>query len=159
MTVEADRPIRGIARGGVLNLAGAILGQAATFGVLLLIARFLDLPQVGRYAQAYATLALLGLLALSGFRAGVTRFVAVHLADDDPAAVRGTVRLAVGVSGSAAALLGVALAAAAPWLADRLHDPALTGGLRLMALALPAMTVTGRPWRRPAAGAASGRSP
>jgi O-antigen/teichoic acid export membrane protein len=142
MTVEADRPIRGIARGGVLNLAGAILGQAATFGVLLLIARFLDLPQVGRYAQAYATLALLGLLALSGFRAGVTRFVAVHLADDDPAAVRGTVRLAVGVSGSAAALLGVALAAAAPWLADRLHDPALTGGLRLMALALPAMTVT-----------------
>ena len=38
-------------------------------------------------------LSLLGLLALSGFRAGLTRFVAVHLADDDPAAVRGTVRL------------------------------------------------------------------
>jgi O-antigen/teichoic acid export membrane protein len=67
--------------------------------------------------------------------------VAVHLADDDPAAVRGTVRLAVLVSGGAAALLGVLLAVAAPWLADRLHDPALTGGLRLMALTLPAMTL------------------
>ena len=141
MTVDSDRQIRGIARGGTLNLAGAILGQAAVFSVLLLLARWFDIREVGRYAQCYAVLSLLGLLALSGFRAGVTRFVAVHLADDDPAAVRGTVRLALLVSGGAAALLGVLLALAAPWLADRLHDPALTGGLRLMALTLPAMTV------------------
>ncbi|MEV6636739.1 flippase [Actinoplanes sp. NPDC051470] len=141
MTVGADRQIRGIARGGVLNLAGAILGQAAVFGVLLLLARVLGEDEVGRYAQGYAVLTLLGLLALSGFRAGVTRFVAVHLADDDPAAVRGTVRLALLVSGGSAALLGVVLALAAPWLAERLHDPALTGGLRLMALTLPASTV------------------
>jgi O-antigen/teichoic acid export membrane protein len=138
---HADRPIRGIARGGSLNLLGAILGQAAVFGVLLLLARVLGIQQVGRYAQSYAVLSLLGLLALSGFRAGVTRFVAVHLADDDPAAVRGTVRLAVLVSGGSAALLGGVLAPAAPWLAERLHDPALTTGLRLMALTLPAMTV------------------
>jgi O-antigen/teichoic acid export membrane protein len=141
MTVAADRSVRGIARGGGLNLAGAILGQAAVFGVVLLLARVLDQGQVGRYAQAYATLTLLGLLALSGFRAGVTRFVAVHLADDDPAAVRGTVRLALAVSGGSAALLGVVLALAAPWLAERLHDPALTAGLRLMALTLPASTL------------------
>jgi O-antigen/teichoic acid export membrane protein len=141
MTVESDRQIRGIARGGTLNLAGAILGQAAVFSILLLLARWFDIREVGRYAQCYAVLSLLGLLALSGFRAGVTRFVAVHLADDDPAAVRGTVRLALLVSGGAAALLGVVLALAAPWLADRLHDPALTGGLRLMALTLPAMTL------------------
>lgn len=141
MTVDSDRQIRGIARGGGLNLAGAILGQAAVFSILLLLARWFDIREVGRYAQCYAVLSLLGLLALSGFRAGVTRFVAVHLADDDPAAVRGTVRLALGVSGGAAALLGVLLALAAPWLADRLHDPALTGGLRLMALTLPAMTL------------------
>lgn len=141
MTVDSDRQIRGIARGGSLNLAGAILGQAAVFSILLLLARWFDIREVGRYAQCYAVLSLLGLLALSGFRAGVTRFVAVHLADDDPAAVRGTVRLALLVSGGAAALLGVLLAVAAPWLADRLHDPALTGGLRLMALTLPAMTL------------------
>src|SRR5262245_3870106 len=124
MTVGADRQIKGIARGGVLNLAGAILGQAAVFGVLLLLARVLGDDEVGRYAQGYAVLTLLGLLALSGFRAGVTRFVAVHLADDDPSAVRGTVRLALLVSGGSAALLGVVLALAAPWLAERLHDPA-----------------------------------
>ena len=32
-----------------------------------------------------------------------------------------------------------ALAAGAPWLADRLHDPGLVTGLRLVALTLPAM--------------------
>ena len=142
MTAErSDRQIRGIARGGGLNLAGAIIGQAAVFAVLVLLARWLDIRQVGRYAQCYAVLSLLGLLALSGFRAGVTRFVAVHLADDDPAAVRGTVRLALGVSAGSAALLGAALAVAAPRLAGLLNDPALTPGLRLMALTLPAMTV------------------
>jgi O-antigen/teichoic acid export membrane protein len=141
MTVDADRQIRGIARGGSLNLAGAILGQAAVFAILLLLARWFDIREVGRYAQCYAVLSLLGLLALSGFRAGVTRFVAVHLADEDPAAVRGTVRLALLVSGGSAALLGVALALAAPWLAAQLHDPGLTAGLRLMALTLPAQTV------------------
>ena len=141
MTTDSDRQIRGIARGGGLNLAGAVLAQAATVCVLLLLARVLDIPQVGRYAQAYAVLALLGLLALSGFRAGVTRFVAVHLADDDPRAVRGTVRLALLVSGGAAALLGLGLAAIAPWLAAQLNDPALTEGLRLMGLALPATTI------------------
>jgi O-antigen/teichoic acid export membrane protein len=142
MTAErSDRQIRGIARGGGLNLAGAIIGQAAVFAVLLLLARALDIRQVGRYAQCYAVLSLLGLLALSGFRAGVTRFVAVHLADDDPAAVRGTVRLALAVSAGSAALLGAVLAVAAPWLAELLNDPALTPGLRLMALTLPATTV------------------
>jgi O-antigen/teichoic acid export membrane protein len=142
MTAErSDRQIRGIARGGGLNLAGAIVGQAAVFAVLLLLARWLDIRQVGRYAQCYAVLSLLGLLALSGFRAGVTRFVAVHLADDDPAAVRGTVRLALAVSTGSAAVLGGVLAAAAPWLAGQLNDPALTTGLRLMALTLPATTV------------------
>jgi O-antigen/teichoic acid export membrane protein len=142
MTIgAADRSVRGIARGGGMNLAGAVLGQAAVLGVVLLLARVLDQSQVGRYAQAYATLTLLGLLALSGFRAGVTRFVAVHLADDDPAAVRGTVRLALLVSGGSAVVLAAVLALIAPWLAVRLHDPALTDGLRLMALTLPASTM------------------
>ncbi|MCA2214359.1 flippase [Jidongwangia harbinensis] len=141
MAERGDRQVTGIARGGTLNLAGAVLGQAAVFAVLLLLARWFDIRHVGRYAQCYAVLSLLGLLSLSGFRAGVTRFVAVHLADDDPAAVRGTVRLALLVSGGAATVLGGGLALAAPWLADRLHDPALTTGLRLMALTLPAMTI------------------
>ncbi|RKR91218.1 O-antigen/teichoic acid export membrane protein [Micromonospora pisi] len=143
-----------MARGGVLNLAGAVLSQAALFLVMLLLARVLGVREVGRYAQVYAVLSLLGLLSLSGFRAGLTRFVAVHLADDDPAAIRGTIRLGLVISAAASTVIAFGLAVGAPWLARALHDPQLTGGLRLVALALPAATVceaalaATRGWRR-----------
>ncbi|MFI6760041.1 flippase [Micromonospora sp. NPDC050417] len=149
-----DQQVRGMARGGVLNLASAVLSQAALFLVMLLLARVLGVREVGRYAQVYAVLSLLGLLSLSGFRAGLTRFVAVHLADDDPAAIRGTIRLGLVISAAASTVIAVGLAVGAPWLARALHDPQLTGGLRLVALALPAATVceaalaATRGWRR-----------
>ena len=63
--LAGDRQIRGMARGGLLNLAGAVLSQAAVFVVMLVLARALGSTAVGRYAQAYAILALLGLLSLS----------------------------------------------------------------------------------------------
>jgi O-antigen/teichoic acid export membrane protein len=130
-----------MARGGGLNLVGAILNQAAVFVIMLLLARVLGITEVGRYAQCYAVLALLGLLSLSGFRAGLTRFVATGLADDDPAAVRGTVRLGLAISAASASAIAVVLAFAAPALAGLLNDPELVTGLRLVALALPALTV------------------
>nr|MDT0658477.1 oligosaccharide flippase family protein [Micromonospora sp. DSM 115978] len=130
-----------MARGGGLNLVGAILNQGAVFVVMLLLARTLGITEVGRYAQCYAVLALLGLLSLSGFRAGLTRFVATGLADADPAAVRGTIRLGLAVSACSATAIAVALAAAAPALAGLLNDPELVTGLRLVALTLPALTV------------------
>ncbi|BCB90823.1 flippase [Phytohabitans suffuscus] len=136
-----DRQVRGMARGGGLNLFGALCSQGALFLVMLLLARELGTADVGRYAQCYALLALLGLLSLSGFRAGLTRFVAVHLADGDPASIRGTVRLGLGISGAGAVLIALGLAAFAPTLAEVLHDPGLAGGFRLVALALPAAVI------------------
>ncbi|MEU8264227.1 flippase [Micromonospora sp. NPDC048999] len=140
-TDSGDQHLRGIARGGGLNLIGAILSQAAVFVIMLLLARALGMTQVGRYAQCYAVLALFGLLSLSGFRAGLTRFVAVHLADDDSASVRGTIRLGLLISAGSAAVIAAGLAVAAPWLAAALNDPQLTTGLRLVALTLPASTI------------------
>ncbi|MGW5579913.1 flippase [Micromonospora chokoriensis] len=136
-----DQQVRGMARGGVLNLASAVLSQVALFLVMLLLARVLGVRELGRYAQVYAVLSLLGLLSLSGFRAGLTRFVAVHLADDDPAALRGAIRLGIGISVVASTVIAVGLAVGAPWLAGALHDPQLSTGLRLVALCLPASTV------------------
>ncbi|BCJ63719.1 oligosaccharide flippase family protein [Polymorphospora rubra] len=138
---SGDRHIRGIARGGSLNLVGALLSQGAVFLIMLLLARSLGMTEVGRYAQGYAMLSLLGLLSLSGFRAGLTRFVAVHLADDDPATIRGTIRLGLGISAVSSTVIAVGLAATAPWLAGLLNDPELTTPLRLVALTLPALTI------------------
>ncbi|MFI9639919.1 flippase [Micromonospora sp. NPDC051925] len=140
-SVRGDQHVRGMARGGGLNLLGALLSQAAVFLIMLLLARVLGIREVGRYAQCYAVLSLAGLLSLSGFRAGLTRFVAVYLADSDAPALRGTIRLGLAVSAGSSVVLAGALAWGAPWLADRLHDPGLVTGLRLVALTLPASTI------------------
>jgi O-antigen/teichoic acid export membrane protein len=162
-----DGHVRGVARGGVLNLAGAVVNQASLFGTMLLVARVLGAGDVGRYAQCYAVLSLLNLLALSGLRAGLTRFVAVDLADGDPAALRGTVHLGLSVCAGSAAVVGIALAFAAPGLAALLHDDGLTTGLRLVASTLPASALgeaalaATRGWRtqRPSAFVGQGYEP
>ena len=136
---EGGREVVGMARGGALNLAGALFSQIAFFLITVLLARVLGRAQVGLYAQGFAFLSLLGLLSLSGFRAGLTRFVAVHLADGDPGGVRGTVRLGLGLSTAGAAVLGAALYASAPWLAHHAFgDPRLVTPFRFVGITLPA---------------------
>lgn len=129
----------GLARGGGLNVFGAAIGQVALLGVILVLARRLGREDVGLYAQAFAFLVLLGLLALSGFRAGLTRFVAGHLDDADGGALRGTVRLGVVISTVGALAVGAVLYALAPWLVHAaFHDDRLVMPLRYVAFALPA---------------------
>jgi O-antigen/teichoic acid export membrane protein len=136
---EAERQVLRIASGGGLTLAASACSQVALMAIALLLARRLGRAEVGLYAQAYALLTLLGVLSLSGVRAGMTRFVAVHRAERDLGALRGTVRLGVAVTLGSAAPVGVALFAAAPVLARIVfHDPGLVLPLRFVAVALPA---------------------
>ena len=130
--------LKGMARGGGLNLIGAVLNQAALFAIMAVLANVLGSRAVGRYAECYALLSLLGLLSLAGFRSALTRFVAIHLADDDAAGLRGTVRLGLGVTLAGSVVLGAGLAAVAPWVASLFHDPGLADGIRLVGLTLPA---------------------
>lgn len=150
MTSRGDRPspaggarrAQTFARGGALNLAGALVQQAALFVVLGLLATSLGAADLGRYSLLYGMLALLSLLGLAGFRAGMTRFVAIYLADDDPARLRGTVRLGMGVTVLGSSALAVGLALAAPAVAAFYRDATLVDGVRIIALTLPATTIT-----------------
>jgi capsular exopolysaccharide synthesis family protein len=141
--VDADNQILGLARGGGLNLVGAVCNQLAGLGITLLIARELGRAQLGRYAQAYALMALLSLLSLSGLRTGMTRFVAVHQADRDPGAVRGVVRLGIALTTAVSLAMAAGLYAGAPWLVRvAFDDERLVVALRFVALTLPAVTLT-----------------
>jgi O-antigen/teichoic acid export membrane protein len=136
---ESDREILGIARGGALNIGGQLCSQISFFLITLFLARTLGRADVGVYAQGFAFLVLLGLLSLSGFRAGLTRFVAVHLAERDWGALRGTVRLGLGLSGLSSAVLGLVLFALSSVLATSVFgDPNVAVALRYVAAALPA---------------------
>ena len=140
---ELGREVVGMARGGLLNLVGAAFSQMALFGLTILLARRLGKDQAGVYFEAFAFLSILGLLSLSGFRAGLTRFVAVHLADRDRKAMRGTVQLGLGITIPAAVALGAGLFLAAPYLATHLfHDQDTLKPLRYVGVILPAATFT-----------------
>ena len=140
---DSEQQVVGFARGGGLNLIGAVCNQAALLGVTILIARRLGRADVGAYAQAYAFLALLGPLSMAGLSVGLTRFVAVHLAEQDTGAVRGTVRLGITIATISAGALGAALFAAAPWLVrEAFHDPRLIMALRFVGLTMPAAAFT-----------------
>jgi O-antigen/teichoic acid export membrane protein len=131
----------GLVRGGSLNLVGAVCQQGALFLTTAMVARVLGTQDLGRYALGFAMLAMLGLLSLCGFRAALTRYVAVYLADEDPAGVRGTVRLCTTISVAAAVVLAGVLLLTAPQVASVFHDSGLVTGIRLVALTLPAVTL------------------
>jgi len=136
---ESEREVLGVARGGALNIGGQLCSQISFFLITLVLARTLGRSDVGVYAQGYAFLVLLGLLSLSGFRAGLTRFVAVHLADGDRGALRGTVRLGLGLSALASIVLGALLVVLSSWLATTLFgDPTIGVALRYVGAVLPA---------------------
>jgi O-antigen/teichoic acid export membrane protein len=142
-TAETTDELRGMARGGGLNLAGAVCQQLVLLGITLVIAHRLGRTDVGLYAQAIAFLMVLQTLSLSGLFAGLRRFVAVHAAERDMRALRGTTRLGLGLSAVASSLLGLGLYVSAPWLAHGVfHDPQLATPLRFVAVALPFATFT-----------------
>jgi O-antigen/teichoic acid export membrane protein len=129
-----------MARGGGLNLAGAVFRQLSLLGVSLILARRLGPGELGVYWQSYALLSVLDLLALGGFGAAATRFVAVHRATGDTAAVHGTIRLTLGLTVLISLALAIVLFVAAPWLADDVFDDSrLRVALGFVALTLPAL--------------------
>lgn len=121
-------------------LVGALCSQFALFVIMSLLAWRLGAADVGRYAECYALLSLLGLLSLAGLRSALTRFTAIHLADNDAGRLRGTIRIGLGLILIGSTVIGVGLAPGAPTVAGILEDPSMRSGIILVALTLPATT-------------------
>lgn len=130
-----------MARGGGLNVAGAIISQGSLFFIMAILALTTSGADVGRYSMCYALLTILSLLALGGLRATLTRFVAMRLADGDPGAVRGTIRLGMFVALGGGLVVSASLASLSGWIADLLHEPELRMGVLLVAASLMAVTI------------------
>jgi O-antigen/teichoic acid export membrane protein len=139
----SDREVKRLAAGGGLNIVGGFVNQACLFGLTILLARWLGSTDLGTYAQAFAIRQILTLVALGGMRSAMTRYVAIHRAEDDPAALRGTVRFGLLFSVGTSTLFGVALFAASHWLAfEAFNDPGLESALRWVAIGLPSACFT-----------------
>lgn len=135
---SSDHGLLRVARGGALNIAAAVVNHGCSLAILFALARSTSAAGVGRYAQAYAALALLGLVAVAGLRPALTRFVAIAGVDRDDAARRGAARLGIGIATSIAVALGAGLALfAGPIARGVFGEAALIVPLRLVAATLP----------------------
>lgn len=140
---EHRSEVLGMARQGGLNSVGSMFNQALRFGITFLLALLLGPSGAGLYYQSFAFLAFLSLVASGGSTLTLTRYVAVHRADRDDGALRGTLRLGLITPTLIATVIGIGLYLLAPWLAQvAFNDPRLVTLLRLVALALPATAYT-----------------
>lgn len=136
-----DQALASVARGGGINIVGALCSQVALFAITTIIARLLGRDELGQYALGFSIYSVAGLFVLLGFQSSLTRFVAIHLAEHDAARVRGALRIGL-TSSVTVSLAGACLLAglADPLSASFSHaiEPA---SIRLVALALPAATI------------------
>ena len=124
-----------VARGGGLNLAGSLINTISVLALFWVLDKNLGQTLTGVYIQAFALRRILQTIALGGMRSAMTRFVAIHLADDDDASLRGTIAVGIAISVGLATVLGIALFFAAPWLSNSVYgDPEMVAGLRWVAV-------------------------
>ena len=74
--ISAPAPMRGVARGGAVNLAGAAVAGLAGFGVTWLVARALGTREAGGFFAATAAFTLAGTVAKLGTPTGLVYFLA-----------------------------------------------------------------------------------
>lgn len=127
-----------LAADGRRSIVGAVISNAATFLVALLIARISGEALLGAFAILFALRAILALVCGLGMRVAMTKFVAASRARSDHAVLRGAVRIGIGVPVGAAVLAAAVLVLLAPVLSEDVFDvSSMTGPMRVVALSLP----------------------
>jgi O-antigen/teichoic acid export membrane protein len=142
----ADRPLAGVARGGVLNLVGAAVGGLATVALTLVVTRTFSQAAAGAFFTAMSLFLIVEAVASLGSATGTTYFIARLRALDQPRRIPEVLRAAVRPVAAVSVVAGVALvllaSPAAGFLTDSLGHPGarpaeVAAGLRALAVALP----------------------
>lgn len=133
MTHAAEPAPRSVGRDSVVVLAGRMTGVAASFGVSIVLTRFLPAADVGMYLLAYSVTFVLAAVGRLGFQQTVVRQVASALAAGDGRRARRSAWLTIEITIAFAGAIGLAL-----WLAgaDALANVFEAPGLAAAALAV-----------------------
>ena len=132
-----------LAAGAFWSLGGALSSRALALLSTILVARILGARGFGELSMLQGTVGLFGTVAGFGLGMSSTKYVAELRRADPPRAGR-IITLAALTSWATGAVIGLTLALAAPWVADRtLAAPQLAGLLRLGALLLLLNAVNG----------------
>ena len=140
---SAESDFRGMARGGIGNLAGAVVSALVNFALAVLIARSVSAEQAGQFFAATSVFLLLEVVGRLGADTGLVYFIARWRALGRPERIPGALRAAIAPCAAFGAVMGVGVFALAPTIAHWLGDPQGHSAalLRLLAIALP-VTIT-----------------
>lgn len=142
LSTEAAGDIKVVAKGGAVQLVGQIAERSLSFFFQAVFVRLLGPAGYGVYRQVQQILTNLSQVGLAGFNYAAMRFITKARAEGNHAAVKGTIRVALGASGFASTLVFVALllfapAFAAPFGETAAQDAELARLIRLGAAFVP----------------------
>lgn len=150
-TVTGPAGLRGVARGGVINLAGAVISAAVSVALTVVVTRNFDKSVVGTFFVAMSLFliveAITNLGAYNGTIYFIARLRALHAERRIPAIIRATI-IPVVISSvvGAAVLIAFVYPLARILIAGRLAEPVrpteLANALRVLAVALPFAALT-----------------
>ena len=142
MLGKSDGHFRELLHGTIWAFLLRTVGALAGFGFNVLLARAVGVHGAGTYFLALTITAIASLVARLGLEQTVLRDVAAAYERRDGGAIVGVYRTAIGVTLAVSLALAAALAAAAPLLGALIfHQPELVRPLRIMALAMPLVSL------------------
>jgi O-antigen/teichoic acid export membrane protein len=136
-----DRTLARLARGGTLNLVGAVVNSLLAALVYVIAARYYTRAEAGAFFAATAIFLILSAVAELGVDTGLLRWLPKYVVENRQGDIRTCVRVAMRPVYVASVGVGVVVFAAAPWIAhitvgDQ-QEHAFTGMLRVLAVSLP----------------------
>ncbi|WP_460774940.1 lipopolysaccharide biosynthesis protein [Nocardiopsis nanhaiensis] len=142
VTVEArsgsgDSGLRRVLRGGMVNMAGAVVGAALNLALIMTITRAFSQETAGLLFSATSVFLIMAAVANAGAPDGLVYFIARMRVFGRPGGVPQLLRLALGPAVLTASLVAVLLLLFARPLADVLGPEEATTYLRILALFLP----------------------
>jgi len=132
----APAPVAAVARGGAINLVGAVVYGASNFVVLVVLNHSLGVEQAAVVVVAIALFNVVSTVAALGCTTGLVRTISRLRAIDEPERLHATLRVALGPVLVVSCAAALAVAAAAPALASP-SPPSTPSSSRAPAVSTP----------------------
>ena len=105
------------------------------------VARLYGAEAYGIYTEGVAIVILLSAFAQVGLARSATRFVAAHMARNQPSDIRNTLKIVLGISMPIAIGIGVMVSIKSDEMSMIFHEPVLASSFRVLGIAIPALTL------------------
>jgi O-antigen/teichoic acid export membrane protein len=139
---EHDRNVLTAAKGAGITFIGKITQQGLSLVFIFLLARMLGAELYGTYRLAVTIVTILAGISMVGLDAGIRRYIAIALRQENLDRIAGVVRLGIGLPFIVSFSLSVIVAVLAGPISEGLFNaPGLAPVLRIAAMAVPIITL------------------